>query len=85
MNSYEPLDFRPVFGAAAFALAALTMVLTVGVPARIAPAGSFTVPAAAHATRVATEVTIEPARIEVIGVRETDIAASPARTQPSST
>ena len=85
MNTYQPLDFRPVFGAAAFALAALTMALAIGVPARMAPTGSFGAPVAAHATRVATEVTIEPARIEVIGVRETDIAASAARTQRSRT
>ena len=85
MNPYQPLDFRPVFGAAAFGLAALTMALAVGIPARMGPTGSFGAPAAARATRVATEVTIEPARIEVVGVRETDIASTRAHAQGSRT
>jgi hypothetical protein len=77
MNRYQPLEFRTAFGAAALALTALTMALAVGVPARMATVG-YAPLTGAHAASAATDVTFEP--IEVVGVRETDVAASPART-----
>ena len=78
MNRYQPLEFRPALGAAALAMAALTMALAVGVPARMAPAPSSPL-AGADAASVATGVMFELPRIEVVGVRETDVAASAAR------
>jgi hypothetical protein len=77
MNRYQPLEFRTAFGAAALALTTLTMALAVGVPARMATVG-YTPLTGAHAASAATDVTFEP--IDVVGVRETDVAASPART-----
>ena len=76
MNRYQPLQFRTAFGAAALALTTLTMALAVGVPARIATVG-YTPLTGAHVASAA-DVTFEP--IDVVGVRETDVAASPART-----
>lgn len=74
MKRYKPMPFRPSFGVAALALSALTMALAVGVPARLSNADSTIV-----AFRDATWVTIDPAHIDAVGVRETDIALSPAR------
>jgi hypothetical protein len=78
MNRYQPLEFRTAFGAAALALTVLTMALAVGVPARMATVGYPLPRTGAHVASAATEVTLAP--IEVVGVRETDIAASPVRT-----
>ena len=80
MNRYQPLELRTAFGAAALALTTLTMALAVGVPARMATVG-YSPLTGAHAASAATDVTFEP--IDVVGVRETDVAASPARTHNS--
>jgi len=80
MKRYAPFRFHPAFGLAAVALTAATMTLAVGVPVALSPEG----PAAptmtvARAAPGAIEVTIIPARIEVVGVRDESLAASPAR------
>ena len=74
MKRYQPMSFRPSFGVAALALSALTMALAVGVPARLSNADSTMA-----AARDATWVTIDPAHVDAVGVRETDVALSPAR------
>ncbi len=78
MNAYrnESSTLRPLFGAAAIALTALTFSLGVLVPASLEPAGrdDQSVMAAAAAP-APTEVAIIPARIEVIGARERKAAA----------
>jgi hypothetical protein len=76
MKRYQPMQFRPSFGVAALALSALTMTLAVGVPAGFSNADSTM---AARSVRDATWVTIEPAHIDAVGVRESDVALSPAR------
>ena len=72
MNRYQPLESRTAFAAAALALAMLTMALAVGVPARMAT-GDTTPLTGSHASAV------ELMPIEIVGVRETDVAASPTR------
>jgi len=67
MNRYQPLEFRTAFAAAALALAMLTMAVAVGVPARMATGAQTSAQA------------VELIPIEIVGVRETDFAASPAR------
>ena len=71
MNRYQPLEFRTAFAAAALALAMLTMALAVGVPARMATGTALLTGARASA--------VELMPIEIVGVRETDVAASPTR------
>jgi hypothetical protein len=80
MNRYQPSNLRPLFGIAAVAMTALTLAVSVVIPANLAPAaqeaGRF---AAGQAAAPATEVAISPARIDVIGLRETNLADSPVR------
>ena len=71
MNRYQPLESRTAFAAAALALAMLTMALAVGVPARMATSTTPLTGARASA--------VELMPIEIVGVRETDVAASPTR------
>jgi hypothetical protein len=78
MDRYQPTNLRPLFGIAAVAMTALTIVVTVFVPAGLSPIGRDTTTLVKNAGR-ATEVAIIPARIEVIGVRETRFATSPLR------
>ena len=68
MNRYEPSNFRPFFGAAAVAMTAVTTAVTVVVPVSLSPIGNETATLAMRAAP-ATEVAINPARIDVIGVR----------------
>jgi hypothetical protein len=79
MNRYQPFRFRPAFGVAAVALCAATMSLAVAVPAALSPA--ITDPTAqrvSRSARAAIEVTILPARIDVVGIREASVASTPA-------
>ena len=76
MNRYQPNAFHPVLGIAAVAMTALTFVLAIGVPSRVA-APLVDGAAQAAATRVPAgfvEVAIIPARIDVVGVRDTTVA-----------
>jgi len=81
MNRYEPSSHRPIFAAAAAVMTALTLLLAVGVPASLAPAGhdASALAAARRGAAGPTVVTIHPSRIEVIGARETNVAVQPAR------
>ena len=87
MNRY-PKTPRLAFGFAAVALSALTFGVAVVAPSTAL--GTQTVPslAAAAAASGAPQVAINPGRIEVIGVRSTEIAdarnpANVSRRQPS--
>jgi hypothetical protein len=78
MKRYSPSKFRPAFGIAAVALSALTMMLAVGVPANLSNGGSdATTLAATRTAPAATEVAVNLGRIDVTGVRDTNVAASP--------
>lgn len=76
MQRYQPMNFRPSFGAAALGLSALTMTLAIGVPAALSK-GDPMAPTAV--VRDATWVTIEPSHVDAVGVRETDVALTRAR------
>jgi hypothetical protein len=78
MNTYAPFRFRPAFALAAVALTAATLSLTVVAPAALSPAPSdATAVAAREPAPGAIEVTIIPARIEVIGMRSESVATKP--------
>jgi hypothetical protein len=79
MNRYEMKTPRTAFGIAAVALAALTLGAAVVLPAVTGSGGQNTLPAA-KITAPATEVAINPSRIEIVGVREQAIASA---NQPS--
>ena len=79
MKAYAPFRFRPAFALAAVALTAGTLSLTVLVPAAVSPTASDARVLAAHRASDAIEVRIIPAYIEVIGMRDESIAATPAR------
>jgi len=80
MKRYAPFRFQPAFALGAVALSAATLALTVFVPAAVSPIATDATTLAAHRTSTnAIEVTIIPARIDVIGMRDESIAATPAR------
>ena len=80
MNRYQPSNHRPLIGIAAVAMSALTIAMAVVVPSGLAPAGrEATTRVASKRAAPATEVAISPARIEVIGLRGTNVADSPVR------
>ena len=79
MKRYAPYRFRPVFGLAAVALTAATMTLAVGVPIALSPEAPATMLAAGRSATAATEVTIVPASIDVIGLRAESVASTRAR------
>ncbi len=78
MQRYAPFRFRPAFALAAVALSAATISLAVGVPAALSPSPAGAAEASA-ADPAGVEVTIVPARIEVVGLRDASIAATPER------
>ena len=83
MNNYQSPIPRLAIGIAAVALTAGTFGLFVVMPAMIGSGdeGGSTQAAAKPVTPTATEVvTIIPGRIEVLGVRETELAATPPTT-----
>jgi len=78
MKRYAPFKFRPGFALAAAALTIATLSLTVVIPAVMAPEpGAMTTVAQHEAASGAIEVTIIPARIDVIGMRSESVAARP--------
>ena len=67
--------FHPFFAILAIAMTALTLVLAVGVPASLSPPGpDARLAATQRLTTGGTEVAIIPARIEVVGVRDSNVA-----------
>ena len=85
MNSYEPSTPRAAFGLAAVAMAAISIGAMVVLPAKLDSVGADAVTlASAKAGPTASieaaiipapiEVAISPARIDVIGVREPNVA-----------
>ncbi len=72
MNAYrtESSFFRPAFGVAAVALAALTVSLAVVAPAYLSPGHAPTQLAAKTPGAHVTEVAISPAVIDVVVLRE---------------
>ena len=83
MNNYQSPIPRVAFGIAAVALTTGTFALFVVMPAMIGSGneGGSTQAAAKPVTPTATEVvTIIPGRIEVLGVRETELASTPPTT-----
>jgi hypothetical protein len=68
MNHYESPSFRPFIGVAAVAMTALTVVVTVLVPVSFSPLGTESTTLAKRDAG-ATEASINPARIDVIGIR----------------
>jgi len=83
MNNYQSPIPRVAFGIAAVALTTGTFALFVVMPAMIGSGneGGSTQAAAKPVTPTATEVvTIIPGRIEVLGVRETELASTPSTT-----
>lgn len=81
MSRYQPNAFHPVLGIAAVAMTALTFVLAVGVPSRVAMAGADDTARAAstQVPRGFVEVAIIPARIDVVGIRDTTVADRQAK------
>lgn len=78
MNEYRPHRPRTAIALAAAALTAITIGLLVVAPAKFdatSPDGRTTLAIARKATP--TEVAISPARIDVVGIRESGIAATP--------
>jgi hypothetical protein len=80
MNRYQSNTPRPLLGIAAMALAVATLSVAVVVPSssQAAAARALT---SVHVTEI---VRIEPARIEVIGTRETVMADERAAERPAS-
>jgi len=82
MNRYQPPSHHPAFAVAALALTALTIALTVVVPANMAPGARMSAITAAAPS--ATEVMISPACIDTVGVREASVASGEGRVTPAS-
>ena len=81
MRRYEPSNPRAAFGAAAFAVAALAFGLLVAAPAAMDPgsnAGPMSM-ASRDTAAYGTEVTISPARIDVIADRHDRLVQEPNR------
>ena len=76
MNSYEPSTPRAALGLAAVAMAALTFGAMVLGPAKLDSGGAdaVTLASAKAETKPPIEVAISPARIDVIGAREPNVA-----------
>jgi hypothetical protein len=76
MNRYQPSAPRAAFGIAAVAMTAVTLALAVVAPVKLSPGpqGTDTVVAAKAVAPAHTEVLIVPARIDVIGARESTVA-----------
>jgi len=78
MKRYAPFRFQPAFALAAAALTVATLSVTVVVPAAVAPEPAVaTTIAQREGGSGAIEVTIIPARIDVIGMRSESVAARP--------
>jgi hypothetical protein len=73
MNRYETNTPRLAFGIAAAAMAVITLGFAVILPATTGNGGQEAL-VAAKAAAPATEVAINPSRIEIVGVREQSVA-----------
>ena len=82
INRYQPSIPRVVLGIAAVAMTAVTFGLLVVMPATNESSSEDVRAQAATkvVTPAATEVVIIPARIEVLGFRETELASTPSTT-----
>ena len=77
MNRYQPKTFRPAYGfASAAVLTALTISLSVLIPAGLCPAAECATLAGPIAAPAIREVTISPSRIDVVAPRTTDLATA---------
>jgi hypothetical protein len=76
MNRYQPPRSPWTFGVASVALMALTFALAIGVPTSLIPAvpDTRTIAASHRMATGATTVAVIPARIEVVGVKDTKVA-----------
>ena len=82
MKRYQPKSFRPAYGfASAAALTALTLSLAVVVPAGLCTGADNATLAGAASTPAIRQVTISPARIDVVVDRTTNLATSPNATR----
>lgn len=82
MNRYEPGTPRTALGLAAIALTALTVGLLVVVPARMDVSPDALTMARIRAAHAPIEVAITPARIDVVGERDREVAAMDAAIPP---
>jgi hypothetical protein len=80
MKRYQPAPVHPGFRIAAVAMTAITIVLTVIVPARMEVDGrdGATLSASKAEQTPIMEVAISPARIDIVAVREQTTAFQPA-------
>jgi hypothetical protein len=78
MNRFPPRTPRAAFGLAAIALTALTFGLAVVAPARLDSANTDARPpvTVADMKDAASEAAVIPYRIEVVGVRDPNLASS---------
>ena len=85
MNAYHTSTPRAALAIAAIALTALTLGVSVVAPAKMEPGSSEAAPLAAQNTvaPAAIQAVIDPARIEVIGVREPGFLPVQARNVPA--
>jgi hypothetical protein len=76
MDTYQPSTPRAAAGFIAAAMAAITMGALVVLPAKLNPVSADVVAAASAkpGTWAPVEVAISPARIDVVGVREPNVA-----------
>ena len=76
MNTYEPSTPRAALGLTAIAMAAITIGALVVLPAKLDSVSTelFTLASAKAEQRRPIEVAISPARIDVIAVREPNVA-----------
>jgi hypothetical protein len=76
MNTYQPSTPRPMLGLIAVAMAAITIGALVVLPAKMGSldADLVAVASAQAKTLAPTEVDIRPARIDVIVLRESNVA-----------
>jgi len=82
MKDYQPKTIRPAFGiASAAALTALTMSLLVVGPVGLAPVADAAILAAPSTVPAFRQVTISPARIDVVVVRSTSLATAKSATR----
>lgn len=81
MNRYQPSTPRAAIGFIAVALTAMTIGLMVVVPAKFGNGGQEAL-TLAKAAPAPTEVTISPATIDVVGVREPTVASAQAAGTP---
>jgi len=81
MNRYEPSIPRVAFGVAAIAMTAITLGMALVLPASMEPgdqeAGRLA--ASGAVSQPPTAVVINPARINVVGVRERELVSAQVR------